>query len=762
MTTPNNLPAELTSFVGRERQLAELRRMLRRSRLVTLTGPGGAGKTRLALRLAAKVLDTYPGDALFVAASAVSDPATLERTVATACGVREVRKRPALEAVIEKLRSTRTLLLFDGCERLVDACAAIADRLLRACPELTILVTSREPLGVRGEIIWRTPSLTVPDPERVDRLEVLLKSESVRLFEDRAQLALPGFRVGREAVSDLAAIAQRLEGLPLAIELAASLVDTMTLDEIRTRLSDRFRLLTGRSRGGLARYQTLREAIDWSYNLLDAEEKHLLIRLASFTGGFDADAAIAITATANDETADTIAILRRLVNKSLVIAEGGTVRMRYRLLDTIREYAMEELSERPDALDVWRDHAMYYVAFGKEAAANLRRSDQGDWMQRIQDDEPNIRAALEWCQAQAPDSFLHLAAHMSRYWYVRGKFVEGLDWLDRALAIREGGDDARIGALQARARLRRHHGDYAGARADAEECAALARKLGRARDLLGALTTLGILSSSLDEWDSAESYYREGLAITEELGDAGLIAGALNNLALTDSARGDHETATKRAERALELARVADDRILTGLIVETSGRVARRRGDNEMAREMYREALNLSSTFEDVLNIADVLDGMALLALAEKDAVAAMVLFGATDRHRAVSGAERVPFEKREIERGIKVARAALPRRAYEAAWNKGWSLSLKDAIAFAMGSPVAPSSREAPALTTREMEVAELIADGLTNAEIARRLRFAERTADAHVEHIRNKLGMRTRSQIAVWAHEQAAKPAR
>ena len=387
MTTPNNLPAELSSFVGRERELAELRRLLRKSRLITLTGSGGAGKTRLALRLAAEVLDRHPDGAWVVDLAALGDARLLEQTVASACRILEERRRPVVEVLIEGLADRRVLLILDSCEHLVDACAELASRLLKSCPKLTLLATSREPLGVPGELIWRTPSLSLPRLEDASRPALLQESEAVRLFVDRARLSLPGFEL--EEKSSALAVAQicaRLEGIPLAIELAASLARVMSIEEILERLRDRFRLLTGGSRTALPRHQTLRQAVDWSYGLLSSAEKALLVRLALFAGGFDLAAAEAVAPVESSDAGAVLPLLSRLVDKSLVAAEAAEPqRTRYRLPDTIREYALEKLLQSGET-DGRRRHAAYFLEWSRRAARELTSFEAARWLKRLDED----------------------------------------------------------------------------------------------------------------------------------------------------------------------------------------------------------------------------------------------------------------------------------------------------------------------------------------------------------------------------------------
>jgi predicted ATPase len=371
VTTPNNLPAELSSFVGREHQLTELRQLLRKSRLITLTGPGGAGKTRLALRLAADVLDRYPDGVWLVDLAALNDPRLLDQTVASACGVREEGRRPMVEVLDEWLSKRKTLLILDGCEHLVDASSSLVSRVLRFCPKLTILVTSREPLGVPGELIWRTPSLSVPRMEDAGHPELLLASDAVRLYVERARLGRPGFQLDESAAGPVVQICARLEGMPLAIELAASLSGVMTQEETLERLHDRFRLLTGGSRTALPRHQTLRAAVDWSYGLLSEPEREILARLSVFSGGFDLAAAEAIATSESIDARAVLPLLSRLVHKSLVVADHGeTQRTRYRMLDTIREYAADKL-QPSDEQDIRRIHSRYYTHWCSQANAEI-------------------------------------------------------------------------------------------------------------------------------------------------------------------------------------------------------------------------------------------------------------------------------------------------------------------------------------------------------------------------------------------------------
>lgn len=759
MTTPNNLPAELSSFVGREPQLAELRRLLRRSRLITLTGPGGAGKTRLALRLAADVMSHYRDGVWLVELAALTDADLLDQTIAAACGIIEKRERQVIEVVVEGLADRRCLLVLDGCEHLVDACAAVVSRLLRSCKELTILVTSREPIGVAGELIWRTPSLSVPRQGDDGHPELLLESEAVRLFVERARLSRPGFELDETESAAVAQICTRLEGIPLAVELAAGLSRVMSLGEIRDRLQDRFRLLTGGSRSALPRHQTLRQAVDWSYGLLSAEESALFARLGLFAGGFELAAAEALAGPASVDRGAVLPVLTRLVDKSLVAAEpAGHGRTRYRMLDTIREYALEKLQESDEA-EARQLHAQYFLEWCTKVAAELRSADQLQWLERLDEERANIRLALGWSLVEHPDDALSLTVALGNYWHMRHQFAEGVAWLDQVLDLPTSNEESRASALWARARINWRHGDRAGAWRDAAELDELSRRLGLRVQRSGALTILGLLSSFGGDWSGAERYHSEALRVAREQGDHYRIAACLNNLALGLSARDEHNAALAMLEQALDELRRAGNRFATGITLDSLARVNLRLGDHSSARRHYLEALAISAEFNDTVNIAVCMEGMALIALVEGSAARAIALMGAAEGLRMAAGDEPTPDWRLEVDAAMAAARAEIGPQAAEAARKQGGAMSIQEAVRYTIGATAAPVRVNGSPLTVRETQVATLIADGLTNAEIAQRLRMADRTADAHVEHIRNKLGLRSRSQIAVWAHERLGR---
>jgi predicted ATPase/DNA-binding CsgD family transcriptional regulator len=759
VTIPNNLPAELSSFVGRDSQLADLRRLLRKSRLITLTGPGGAGKTRLALRLAADVLSHNPDGVWLVELARISDARLLEQTVAEACGIAETPGQTVMNALVKGLADWRALVVLDGCEHLVEPCATLVSHLLRSCPKLTLVATSREPLGVAGELIWRTPSLSVPSPHEGRHPELVLQSEAVRLFIDRAKLSRPDFELDSTTSEPAAQICTRLEGMPLAIELAASLTRIMTLTEILDRLSDRFRLLTGGNRSALPRHQTLRQAVDWSYALLSPPEQDVFVKLAIFAGGFDLAAAEGIVQGDPMEGSDVLAVITRLVDKSLVIADShGIGTTRYHLQETIREYALEKF-QRSDEAALRRLHAHYFCEFCDLASRNLPSPEMARWIRRLDDEQTNIRLALAWCFAEQPVDFVRLAASMTGYWLMRGRFAESLEWLDQAIDLETSSWEARAAALVGRARMRERIGDYDGSRRDCDECLRISRKFGFTMMISRALNVIGVLSAIEGNLKKAERYFLETVNAAAQLDDRIWIARTRSNLAMIRSRRGDHEAARVELEKVVEILEAEGDPYGAGVVMDSLGQVSLSLNMFGAARDYYLRSIAISAQFDDGMNIAISLEGLGLVALAEGDPTRMIRLASAANALRAIRGGRPDPDWTKPVEEGLAAARAMVSRQAADAAWRQAAGFDMQEAISYAIGKAAAAVTSPGSPLTGREKQVAALIAEGLTNSQVAARLKIAGRTADAHVEHIRNKLGLRSRSQIAVWAHERLDK---
>jgi predicted ATPase len=434
MAARHNLPPQLTSFVDREQEQIVVRRLLGATRLLTLSGSGGVGNTRLALQVAAAVLGDYPDGAWFVDLAAVADQSLVLQAVASSVAVRELPGRPLIEALPQALVAKQLLLLLDNCEHVVSTCARLTYTLLQACPHLTVLTTSREPLNIAGETVWRVPSLTLPGFGESSSLEQLRKSEAVRLFEERAVSSLPDLGLTDHNCPAVAKICRRLDGMPLAIELAAARVKLLSVDQIATRLDERFRLLTGGRRSAPTRQQTIRATIDWSYELLTESERRLFERLAIFAGGWTLEAAEALGSGGPIERCDVLDLLGRLVDKSLIVVDGDGRTNRYRFLETIREYALERLSEGTEIQTLRRAHAALHAALAKAAELQLSGPSQVEWLDRLDMEYDNFRAAIRWSldQGDVP-TVLRCAAALARFGWIRGRLREQRQWWGEAL-----------------------------------------------------------------------------------------------------------------------------------------------------------------------------------------------------------------------------------------------------------------------------------------------------------------------------------------
>ncbi len=435
----NNLPTQITSFVGREKELADVKKLLHDAHMLTLTGPGGTGKTRLSIQAAVEALDQYPNGVWFVELAPILDPLLVPRTTAIAMGLRDEPQRPVIDMLCDYLREKKMLIILDNCEHLVDACAHMADRVLHVASNTRIFASSREALGIAGEVTYQVPSLGLPDLGHLPSVESLSQYEAVKLFIDRAAAAVSTFTVTNDNAPALAQICHRLDGIPLAIELAAAKVRVLSLDQIAKRLDDRFRLLTGGNRAALERQQTLRAAIDWSYNLLSPAEQTLFRRLSIFIDGWRLAAAESVcrdeSTSSIVQSEDVLNLLEHLIHKSLVIAEEMGHESRYRMLETMRQYANEKLVEAGER-DALRDrHLEYFLQFAETAAPHLIRPEQLEWLAQLDADYENLRLTLEWALSKdSPELSLRLCAALGKFWDIRSYWLEGSKWLKRALS----------------------------------------------------------------------------------------------------------------------------------------------------------------------------------------------------------------------------------------------------------------------------------------------------------------------------------------
>jgi non-specific serine/threonine protein kinase len=655
--------------------------------------------------------------------------------------------------------------VLDGCEHLVDACARLVELMLGSGRELTILTTSQEALRVPGELIWRVPSLSLPASDGDPGVASLMESEAVRLFVERAALVQPSFTPNAQTGPVIAQICRRLDGLPLAIELAAAQIRMMPLTELELRLQDRFRLLTGGSRTALARQQTLRATVDWSYDRLDPAEQALFRRLAVFSGTFDLDAAEAVCGGA-PVPPDVLGCLSRLVDRSMVGVQDGAGGIgRYHLLETLRQYGQERLTESGDG-NVRRQHADYYGALAQKGSQGLVGAGQSASLADLERDQDNLRAALTWALGNDRDLALHLAADLGPSWYMRGALTEGHEWLAAATAASSAPSPTLARALTHAGWVAYWQGDYERSRTLARQGLAIGRDLGDAMETARAVNLLGGVYHIADEdFEAAQRCYAEAYDIRLELNDRWGISSSLNNLALAKHDAGDYETAESLMRQALAQVDVLGDRRARANALDSLARIVLERGKYAEARRYHSECLALAQEIGDKVDTADALDGLARVAVAEAEPERALTIAGAAHALRDRIGYETPKPWRRRLQESIDSARAALSLETAGAAWARGARLSEQEAVLLALSSSLQfPSPLTSPSalvgegrggglLTPRELEIAALVAAGLSNKQMALRLKISERTADAHVEHIRTKLDVHSRAQIAAWA---------
>ena len=691
----NNLPQQVTSFIGRKKELASVQEALLKSRLLTLTGSGGSGKSRLALQAAADLLETYPDGVWLIELAPLADPLLVAQTVANVLGVQEETNKPILTTLVEKLKTKKLLMLLDNCEHVLDTSAKLADTLIRACPDIKILATSREGLGIAGETTYRVPSLSLPDPKQVQTAESLSHFEAVQLFIDRALQTQPAFAVTSTNAPALASICFRLDGIPLAIELAAARARSLSVEDINSKLDQRFRLLTGGSRTALPRQQTLRSLIDWSYDLLNEPEKALLCRLSVFAGGWTLEAVEAVCVGGAVEEWEALDFLTSLCDKSLVVAEPSGTTTRYRMLETVRQYARDHLLEVGDG-EVYRDrHLAFFLALAEEMEPHTSSLRMKEILDRFEAELDNFRAALDW-SGDAPthaESGLRLILGMSNFFSRRGYFKEVRERMSRALEASEAvSPSLRARGLCALGDYEIYTPDFVTARRLLEESLEIRQALGDRPGIAKTLNLLGTLAAEQKDNGLARQHYEASLTIHRELGNRIGIAAALNNLGNIAKCQSDGATARLYYEESLEITRAEGNPLGIFITLLNLGEVHFDAKEYHAAGVMWRECLAVAVAHTMTSSRPWALGALAgLLAVTDSPLDAARI-WGRIERKTEEIGGE-YPTEVREkLDIQVPAARAALnDDAAFDAAWQEGRAMPLEQAVALAQRETVPP-----------------------------------------------------------------------
>jgi predicted ATPase/class 3 adenylate cyclase len=732
---PNNLPTQLTSFIGREKEIAEIKHAIDSARMVTLTGVGGTGKTRLSLQATTELLETFSDGARWIELAQLSDPSLIPQSLAGMLGVRDAGNRPILQAIIDYLRDKNLLLVLDNCEHLITACAKLAEELLKTCPQLKILASSREALGIAGEVAYHVPSLTLPanKPSPAE----LLKCEAARLFIDRATTVNPRFAVTPQNAASIAQICQRLDGIPLALELAAARVKVFAVEQIADRLNDRFKLLTGGSRTALPRQQTLRAAIDWSHDLLPEAERVLLRRLSVFVGGWSFEAAESICGDAN---LDSLEALSHLVDKSLVVVDQQIDTARYRLLETVRQYARDKLMESGESIEIRNRHLKFFLEFVTEAEPHFRKKEMLQWFTRFETEDENVRAAFEWALENNPETAIEIALKLPDYWAKRGQVVEGADWFDEAIArldqlpavtgeqqrqrlglrgralvwcarvmiligdrMSESQQKAQDGLaiaqqikdewLEAFARVVFAFGStWLGdpnniVIVEAEKAEAIFRKLS---DQSGVALTMSVraIYAGTFKRDMATShrYGQEVIRIMTALEQPWDVVNAMTGIAYGQFFQGNYVEARPRFEAALKGFRELGDKQFANSMQSMLAEIAKQEGDYPRALSLFTEVILTWREMGHRGAVARCLESIAFIANAQNQLKRSARLLGAANALRTASVALMRGPEQVEYDRELAALHAKLDDAAFAIEWSTGQALSMNQAVDYALG----------------------------------------------------------------------------
>jgi predicted ATPase/DNA-binding CsgD family transcriptional regulator len=744
------LPVELTSFVGRRKELAEGRRMLRSARLVTVAGPGGVGKTRLAGRLAHQVQRLFPDGVVWVGLATQQDPAALASEVATALEV-ETQGQPAQDALAAYLRSRELLLVLDNCEHLAEACAELVTGLVRDASRIRVLATSRRPLRVTGEHVMSVEPLAVPSAEEAES-GAIRHVEAVALLADRARSVDRAFRVGPDNAEVVSRLVRRVDGIPLAIELAAARLRALSVNELVERLDDRFGVLTTGSRVAPPRHQTLRGLVDWSYSLCSPPEQQLWARMSVFDGGADLAAVVAVC---GDLEVATYEILAGLVDSSVLSVAKVEGRDRYRMLETIREYGAERLAARGEADRVRARHFDHYLALARESRAAWFGPDQLDLVARTTTDLGNLRAAFDHALGQSGEhsAALHLASALVWYWLPAGAIDEGLRWFNQALAHERAASPALLRALADALQLCSELVDMEALARLGRRAVALPTPEPTPADRAARHYAQAVLAVTTDDYEGALAAYSRALAECQAAGDLRMQADILFDIAVFRQVQGRLSEAAAVLEEIIELCDAHGERFKRRFVLEFYGYLQAHPEGYQKALAALRAALTAWPVVQP-LHVANTLYTISKTHASGGEDRPAAVLLGARVRIGHDFGLRQAPYEDEDFDEFGKRLTESLGETQFRTAYEQGYAMSAEEAVRFALGEePVetaASSAHGDQPLSRRERQVAALLARGLSNKEIAEELVISPRTAEGHVAKVMDKLGVHSREDVA------------
>ena len=613
---PNNLPTQLTNFIGRENEIKHVKELLKDNRLLTIAGAGGAGKTRFSLQIGADLIDDFANGVWLVELAAESDPFLLPQSFMESLDIKEQQGKTPEQTLTDYLKDKEILILLDNCEHLIEACAVLAESLLLQCPKLKILATSREALNFTGEQTYRILPLSHPDPNLNNTPEQLTRYESVRLFIERALAVNPKFRVTNENAPALAEVCSRLDGIPLAIELAAARVKVLSIEKIFERLDDRFNLLTGGKRTALPRQQTLRALIDWSYDLLSKEEKILWSRLSVFSGGWTLEAAEEVCSDDKINKYEILDLLSQLTEKSVIIYDES--KERYRILESIRQYGIEKLT---DEYGIYLRHLDFFVELSKKALPELNNENGKSWIDIIDDDHNNFISSIEWSVSnENSDKGADLAAALLNYWNTTGNYSTGIRLIQNILQSSGSIDKStKVKIILRLGVFKRYHGDFEQAKKYSEESLIISKEIGDKKGIAESINSLGNISNYQGDLEQAMKYYKESLAIFKEIGDKIGIAGSIQNLGMIMRNLGDYEQAKKLYEESLAMGKEIGDKNRIADSINNLGYVAVIQGDFEQAKKYLEESLDIRIETGDKRGTAISLNNLGMISFDQEE-----------------------------------------------------------------------------------------------------------------------------------------------